>query len=237
VDYVREHIKRYWGISYRRTLGIALITLSVALAIGLTFTILTGALALTNYYSYIFFWIILVIMIMFIFLSNFISSHVSTVKYMNEEEHESHSKYMAAWMISLVVGIIAFMIPLLLAKSYYEPMLLLFSFGGAFMVIYVTVVSIFKHRYEELAIGGVAFWIMFIIGITELSSNSQLNTLTKMSFSLYFAAMCITIITGFVGLALIFNSSKESMHEFVSSMEKISGKEKRKAPARRRRRR
>ena len=38
MDYVRDHIKRYWGMAYRRTLGVALITISVALAMGITFT-------------------------------------------------------------------------------------------------------------------------------------------------------------------------------------------------------
>ena len=35
MDHLREHVKRYWGMAYRRTLGISLITASMVLAIGL----------------------------------------------------------------------------------------------------------------------------------------------------------------------------------------------------------
>lgn len=220
MDYVREHIKRYWGITYRRTLGISLVTFSVAIAICLTFTVLTEKLAVTSYLSYLIFWFILLLAAALIFVSNFFTSHVSSVKLMREDEHKAHSTHMARWMIVIVVGAIAFFLPLLFANIYMEPIMMLFTLGGVFLVLYGSIAIIFKHKYGELAIGGIAFWFMFVFGLYALS-NAQLGASGKSNFSLYLATMSITIITGFVGLALIFNSSTESMHEFLRNLQRI----------------
>ncbi len=236
MDYARKHIKKYWGMAYRRTLGIALITISIVLALGLTFTVLRGALAISNYTDYLVFGLVLAVIGIVTFLSSFMHSHVSTVKYMNEEEHRSHSKYMAVWMISIVVGIVAFLIPLFFVRSYIEPVALLFSFGGFFWVLYATVVLIFKHSYGELAIGGTAFWAMFIFGIFTLNSNTQLPMTALSNFALYFAAMSITVISGFVGLALIINASRESLREFTSTVTEMQDVERRQKARRRKRR-
>ena len=59
MDYVRRHIKMYWGIAYRRTLGLALITLAITLSMGLTFTILRSTLAVGDYTNYLLFWLVL----------------------------------------------------------------------------------------------------------------------------------------------------------------------------------
>jgi hypothetical protein len=220
MDYVREHIKRYWGMTYRRTLGVSLVTFSVAMGIGLTFTILTHSLAVTNYLNYLIFWVILMLAVLLVALSNLFASHTSSVRYMHDLEHSTHSKYMAIWMISLVIGTTLFFLPLLFSNAYTEPVMLLFALGGVFLVLYGTISIIFKHRYGELAIGGVAFWIMFAFSMLELG-NSQLNIATRSSLSLYVAAMSITIITGFVGLAMLFNSTKEATREFVNVVERI----------------
>lgn len=220
MDYVREHIKRYWGMAYKRTLGVAFITFSVALAMGLTFTALTGDLAVTSYSDYLIFWIILILITVVIFLTNFFSAHVSSVKYMNEEEHTSHSRYMAMWMVSLVLGVLAFLLPLLFVRSYLEPLVLLFTFGGVFWILFISVLFIFKHSYGELALGGGAFWFMFLFGLYELG-NANLNLISKNYFTLYYAAMTITVISGFIGLALVINSSHESIKEFTDTMKAV----------------
>lgn len=234
MDYVREHIKRYWGIAYRRTLGVAMVTFSVALAMGLTFTALTGNLAISSYSDYIIFWIVLMLITVFIFLTNFYSAHVTSVKYMTEEEHKDHSKYMGVWMISLVLGILAFVLPLLFAHSYLEPLILLFTFGGVFIILYLTVAVLFKHSFGELALGGGAFWFMFLFGLYELN-NANLNAISKNYFTLYFAAMTITVVAGFVGLALVTNASREAVKDFTVTMGELE-KASRRRPSRTRRR-
>jgi hypothetical protein len=224
MDYVREHIKRYWGMTYRRTLGVSLATFSVVIAIGLSFTVLTQSLAVTNYLNYFIFWMILILAAVLVFLANFFSSHTSSVKYMYEEEHRAHSKQMGTWMVLMAVGIIAFFMPLLFVSSYMEPVMLLFTLGGTLLVVYGSIAILFKHKYKELAIGWIAFWVMFLFANMELS-NAGISLASKSYFSVYVATMSITIITGFVGLALLFNSANESMREFKKDMERIAADE------------
>jgi len=190
MDYVREHIKRYWGMTYRRTLGVSLVTFSVVIAIGLSFTVLTQSLAITSYLNYFIFWMILMIAAVLILLANFFGSHTSSVKYMYEEEHRMHSKRMGLWMISIVIGIIAFFLPLLFVSSYMEPVVLLFTLGGAFLVVYGSIAILFKHSYKELAIGWIALWIMCLFAYTQMSS-AQFSTASRGYFSAYIAAISI----------------------------------------------
>ncbi len=226
MDYVRSHIKRYWGLVYRRTLGIVFITLAIMLSIGLTFSVLRSTLAVNNYLNYLEFWIFLVVLAAAIISSSFFRSHILSVRFMNDVEHSSHSKYMAAWIISMVIGIIVFALPLLFVRISLEPLVLLFSLGGVLIVLYTTVLLIFKHSYGELAIGGAAFWLTFIVGLIQLSSPG-LTYVASSNFALYFAAMSISVISGFTGLALIINSSRDALGEFMLSNEMREGRPKR----------
>jgi uncharacterized membrane protein HdeD (DUF308 family) len=218
MDYVRDDIKRYWGIAYRRSLGVALIALSIILAVGIAFTALQSTVVVSNYYDYFVFWILIAIIGVITLLSSFYHSHVSSVKLMNETEHSTHSRHMGIWMISIVLGVIVFIVPLLFVSASIEALYILFSLGGIFWILYGTVRAIFKHSYEELAIGASAFWIMFAFGLYQLSMAVPLNLMANTLFTIYFAAMSITVIAGFVGLALIINSSREAMGEFTSRM-------------------
>ena len=106
MDYVREHIKRYWYLVYKRTIGIGLITLAIFLSIGLTFTVLRTSLAVNSFNAYIMFWVFLAIAAIVIIATSFIRSHISSVRLMNEIEHRDHSKHVAVWMISTVLGVL-----------------------------------------------------------------------------------------------------------------------------------
>ncbi len=235
MDYVREHIRRYWSMTYRKTLGVSLVTFSVVIAIGLSFTVLTRSLAVTSYLNYLTFWAVIIIAGILIFLANLSASHSSTVRYMRDEEHRIHSRRTGSWMIFTVVGVLAFFLPLLfVGSSYMEATTLLFSLGGAFLIGYAGIAFFFRQKYHELAIGWVAFWIMFAFASIQLNT-SQVSVASKSYFSVYVAIMSIAIITGFIGLAFLFNSANESMREFKNTMEKIAADESRLAERKRRR--
>lgn len=224
MDYLREHVKRYWGMAYRRTLGISLITSSMVLVIGLIFNILTQSIANANYFTFLIFWTILVLIALFVSLSNFFTAHVSSVKLMHEEEYKSHSKRMALWMISIVVGVIVLLTPLFLVASYLKPIYLLFAFGGILLVLYASIALIFKHDYKELIIGAAACWFMLILGLM-LINNTQFNIQTIANFNLYFAVMSIMIIFSFTGIAMLFNSANESNIEFMNMVKRVESNE------------
>ncbi len=220
MDYARKHVKRYWGMSYRRTLGLALVTIAIVISMGLTFSILRGTLATSNYTGYLSFWLLLIFIAIATIASSFFGSHVSSVKFMNEFEHKSHSRYTAIWLMSVVLGIVAFILPLLFVKSDIEPIVVLFAYGGVLWVIYATIKIIFKHSYGELAIGGTALWIMFIVGLIEVHS-SGLSYVSNANFALYLAALSITVISGFTGLALLINTTRDALSEFTGAIEEL----------------
>ena len=233
MDYVRDHIKKYWGIAYRRTLGIALIALAISLAIGISFSALRGTLAVSNSPGYIIFWLLLAVIAIVTFLSSFVRSHLISVRFMNDTEHTSHSKYMAIWMISIVLGVVAFLLPLLFVRSDIEPLYLLFTLGGAFWIIYLSVRFIFKHSYNEIAIGAVALWAMFAFGMYQFSNAVGTTYIANSNFALYFAAMTITVVSGFVGLALIINSSREALIAYTGSFKPTASSSKKRTKRRR----
>ena len=167
---------------------------------------------------------ILMLAAVLVFLANFFGSHTSSVKYMHDVEHRAHSRQMGIWMILMAVGIIAFFMPLLFTSSYMEPVMLLFTLGGTLLVVYGSIAILFKHSYKELVIGCLAFWIMFLFADVELG-NAAISLASKSYFSVYVSAMSIVIITGFVGLALLFNSANESMREFKRDMDRIAADE------------
>lgn len=234
MDYVRAHIKKYASIAFRRTLGLGFVILCVLLAMAVTFASLTSTLAISNFYDFLVFWLILVGISLIVFLTTTVRAHTHVIRYMNEEEHAQHSKYVGLWLIAVVLGVVLFLIPLLFSSSYIEPITLLFSFGGICLILFFTVMVIFKHKFGELAIGGAAFWVMCLIGVLELN-GTVLSTSTKTFFSLYLAAMALSIICGVIGVTMIINSSRESLNEAMLIMEDMDRARSRQRASRRKR--
>ena len=125
MDYVRDHIKRYWGMAYRRTIGIAITTFAMVMAIGMAFTVLTKSLALTGPLSYVAFWLVITAGGIIVMLANFLGTHTSSVWYMTDEEHTIHARFMAWWMVSIVVGVALFFLPALFSGAEFLPLILL----------------------------------------------------------------------------------------------------------------
>jgi archaellum component FlaF (FlaF/FlaG flagellin family) len=224
MDYLRDHVKRYWGMAYRRTLGISLITAALVMAVGLTFNILTHNITNASYLTFLVFWTVLVLIALFVALSNLFNAHVSSVKLMQEAEYEVNTRRIALWMITIVVGSLALLSPLLFIASYLQPIVVLAAFGGIFLVLYISLVLIFKNSYKELIIGAVAYLFMVIFGLSQLH-GTLFNISTLANFNLYFAVMSIMIISSFTGLAMLFNSTNESNVEFMKMVKRVESNE------------
>jgi archaellum component FlaF (FlaF/FlaG flagellin family) len=220
MDYIRDHVKRYWGMAYRKTIGVSLITFAIVLAVGLTFTLVTQEFATASYVTYIIFWALLLLIAIFVLLSNLYTSQVSSVRLMHEDEHKVYSTRTGWLMIAIVVGVVAFLMLLFFVPPYVEAVTLLFISGGVFLILYVCIRILFKQKYNELAIGTVGFWLMFIFGLLETASV-QFNPVTRYYFSVYFSVMSIMVISSFVGLAMLFNSIKESNTEFMTLVKRL----------------
>jgi archaellum component FlaF (FlaF/FlaG flagellin family) len=221
---LREHVKRYWSMSYKRTLGISLITSSMVLVIGLVFNILTQNAINAHYLTFLIYWVILILIALFVSLSYFFNSHVSSVKLMDDEEYKVNSKRMGLWMICIVTGVIVFLSPIFFLPDYTEPIVVLFAFGGIFLVLYASVRIIFKNSYKELIIGTAACWFMVAFYIIQVS-NLQQSAQSLASYNLYFGVMSIMIISSLVGLAMLFNSANESNIEFMKMVKQLERNE------------
>jgi hypothetical protein len=143
---------------------------------------------------------------------------------MQEEEYQSNSKRMALWMISIVVGVIIFLSPMFFVPPYIQPILVLFAFGGIFIVLYASVRFIFGHSYKELIIGAAACWFIVALVLAQ-TNNTALSTQTIANFNFYFAVLSIMIISSFTGLALLFNSANESNAEFMNMVKRVESNE------------
>ncbi|MGC8647664.1 MAG: hypothetical protein ACP5SA_02485 [Candidatus Micrarchaeia archaeon] len=214
MKYAREHIKRYWVFEYRRALGISMVTFAIALSIGIVFTTLMGNLASPNPVYNLVFWALLTIFTSLVLISSFVNAHLLSIKYMSEEEFRAHSKYMGGWLTILTLGAVAFMLPILFFTNIYEPIAILFGFGGIFWVLFLSVRMLFKYSYYEVAIGASALWIIAVIAILGVFSSNVTNIAAIDSFSLFISIISLIIITGFIGLSLLINASNEFSHEF-----------------------
>ncbi|MGC8622640.1 MAG: hypothetical protein ACP5UC_01610 [Candidatus Micrarchaeia archaeon] len=237
MKYVREHIKRYWAFSYRRAIGISMLTFSLALAIGMAFTSMLSTSFYSNYIAELAFWLLLILITVAVLVSSFVNAHISVVRFMDEVEHKEHSRHTAIWLTSIVVGTVAFFVPILFFNSMIEPLIFLFSFGGVLWVFYLSVYVIFKHHYNEIAFGALSLWIIFLFGMLSLYSSmtsvpvymnvQQSSELLR--FSLFLSMASLITIFGIIGASLLFNSSRYIMDEFRQLLE--SSQPKRKAYA------
>ncbi|MCL4362864.1 hypothetical protein M1439_00245 [Candidatus Marsarchaeota archaeon] len=221
MDYARDHIKRYWIFSYRRALGISMVTFAMALAVGMVFTSLISASPYANPVVEFAFWMLLILITSLTLVFSFMNAHASSIKFMTREEHMTHSKYTGIWLASIVLGALIFIFPIFFVTNAIEPLIFLFSFGGILLVMYLSVGLIFKHTYTELAFGAAALWIIFIVSIvatTEGAATLNVPTSAYLSVNLFISISSLIVVFAFIGLMMLFNSTKE----FVTDFEKFA---------------
>ncbi|MDE1810508.1 MAG: hypothetical protein KGH66_00485 [Candidatus Micrarchaeota archaeon] len=217
MEYARSHVKRYWGFAYRRALGISLITFAIAMATGVAFSSMLGAGGNTGFTSTIIFWGFLILITAAVLVANFVKAHTSCVKFLTNEEHRHHSRHMGIWMAALILGALAFLAPMLYFGSAVEPLVLLFSFGGVFWVLYLSVLMLFRHSYNEIAVGAIALWAVFFIGVMNISGTSAA---VNPAYVLFISTIALIIVCGFTGIMMVSISSNEFLSEFENSASK-----------------
>ena len=210
--YASERVKRYWGFAYRRNIGVSMVAFALALAIGTAFSNLVGSTTGGIVAEFIF-WGMLIVVATLVLSASFIAAHISSVSLMNEREHAAHSRYTGAWMAILVVGAIAFFIPMLFFNSSLALIVFLFSFGGMLWVLYLSVFAIFRHTYHEIAIAAVTLWIAFIA--TFASATSVVPGTPISAYALFVSTVVVITVSGVTGMAMLFNASREFAKDFV----------------------
>ncbi len=213
--YAREHVKRYWGFAYRRSIGIAMLIFAFTLAVGTVFTSLIGSSLENAALAELIFWGILIIIATFELAISLAGAHISSTLLMNEREHEAHSKHTGAWLAVLVAGAIAFMIPMLFFDTSTAPIVFMFSFGGILWVLYFSVLVIFNHTYYEVGIGASALWIAFLISMVGVSHVAPGTNIS--AYALFISTVIVITVTGMTGMSMLYNSSREFVKEFLES--------------------
>lgn len=230
MKYAREHVKRYWVFAYRRALGISMVTFAITLAVGMIFTTLFANTFYVHPVAELAFWAFLILITAMTLVVSFASAHISSLKLMTEHESRQHSKYVAVWLFSIIVGVIVFTLPLVLINSFIAPLMFLFSFGGILWVLYISVTILFRHSYRELAYGATALLIVFAIAmlaVTGSLSNTQLylNAQAYVAATLFIAMATLIIVFGGTGMMLMFNSTNEFVREFEDTVHLIEGRQ------------
>ncbi|MCL4411482.1 hypothetical protein M1329_00910 [Candidatus Marsarchaeota archaeon] len=240
MKYAREHVKRYWIFAYRRALGVSMVTFAIALAIGIMFTGLLSPSFTSHPMIEFAFWGLLIIVAALMLIMSFANAHRSSVRLMNELESRKHSKYMAAWVLAILVGIAVFVMPVVFINSFIAPLMFLLSFGGILWVLYISVTLLFRHSYKELAYGATALLVVFVVvlgAITATMSNAALYASEQgnMAAMLFITVATLVLVFGFTGMLMMFNSSKEFVTEFENAVRELEGRPQRRTGRRARR--
>jgi len=210
MKYARDYISRYYLFVYRRALGLSMATFAVALSVGMLFTLLTGPLGSVNLAAEFVFWILLMLLIVLTVAISIASTHVATVRHMTETERRAHSKYVGIWLIAVVVGVLVFSLPLVLASYSLEPLAFLIGSGGILWVLYIAGGALFRHYNHEVAFGAAVLLIVALAGVIVGGSYANAtNTQAYKAVSLAASVVTLVLVFGFMGLMMLFNSTLE----------------------------
>lgn len=211
--YARAHVKRFWDFAYRRAMGISLLAFALLLAIGFIFSVSIGSSVGASYPMYLGFWIVMLVIMVFIAASNFANAHVLSARYMSKAEYKKHAPHMGAWLLVLVLGSIAFVSPLLIFGSLPLSFLLV-SFGGVLLVTYLSTAMLFNVYYHEIAYGAAVLLAFFALMFFNPGNMIQPYWGATQAAQLSVPVLAIVIVTGFVGLMLLVDSSRKFIQDF-----------------------
>lgn len=212
MKYARTHVKRFWDFAYRRAMGISLLTFAMLLAVGFIFSSSLGSVLGSSYAVYLSFWIVLAAVMIFVVGIEFANAHIISVKYMSKKEHKQHSLHMGAWVLVLVLGSLAFALPVMLLTGLPVSFLMV-SLGGIMLVTYLSTALLFRVYYHEVAYGAAVLFVFFAAMFFN-PGNLIEPSFVSPSTALALPVIAIVVVTGFVGLMLVVDSSRKFIKDF-----------------------
>ncbi|MCL4380674.1 MAG: hypothetical protein M1331_03630 [Candidatus Marsarchaeota archaeon] len=215
MDYLRTHIKKHGIYVYGRVIGIALLLLSLILAISIASTSLFGTIV--SMPIIMLFIAILAIFSFLIIATNLLYAHISLSNLMNSNEKTTHVKHVKTWIFVILLSILLFTLPVYVLKAPLQALSAMFMFGGFLILLYLSVGGVFKHYFNEVGFGGLALWIIFAI-------NSFYSASVPTVLVYFVTLVSAILISGIVGIALIFHSSQEVVNAYTDLVRKIESK-------------
>ncbi len=207
-----------------------MVTFAITLAVGMIFTTLFANTFYVHPVAELAFWAFLILITAMTLIVSFSSAHLSSVKLMTEHESRQHSKYVAVWLFSIIVGVVVFTLPLVFINSFIAPLMFLFSFGGILWVLYISVTLLFRHSYRELAYGATALLVVFAVALIAVTGTLStgtpmyLNAQAYIAATLFIAMATLILVFGGTGMMMMFNSSSEFVKEFEDTIHLIEGR-------------
>ncbi len=201
-----HHLDGYEAFAYSRALGISMVTFAIALSIGISVTTAFTSAVSSNGLNPTEIWSALILSTFFIIMGCFAYSHKSTIKFIRERYDHHIPARLSVWVAAIIIGFVISIMVLLFINSTIEPLVLLFSFGGVFWIMYLAIDSIFQKRYGEIAAGAAALWVIFFVGIYEVHVN---YLITNASLALLVSAVSLVAIFGVTGLTILIKTTHE----------------------------
>ncbi len=215
MEYLRTHIRKHGIYVYGRVIGVALLLLSLILAISVASVSLFGTII--NLSIIMLFIAILVIFSFLIIITNLLYAHSSLSSLMNPNEKIAHIKHVKAWIFVILLSILLFTLPVYLLKAPLQALSAIFMFGGFLILLYLSIGGVFKYYFNEIGFGGIALWVIFAI-------NSFYSTAVPISIIYFVTLVSAILISGIVGIALIFHSSQEVVNAYAELARKMESK-------------
>lgn len=242
MEYAREHIGVAFSYNYKRAMAVSLLVFSLALAVGLTVVALLRVAIISGYMFAFAVWIALGVLTGAILVIATVNAHHKTSRLMTEKEYSVHSKHLGAWVSGLIVGLLAFAIPLefLNTSGYTGPLYLMLTFGGVLVVLYLCMGLVFNHWFHELLFGAVLLLVIFSIALFAFDSYA-VTLIAAQNYDVYWiyayliAVISLICVAGGTGVALSLNSSGEMRRYSQQAPKQQStvsrpGRRKRRAP-------
>ncbi len=202
--HVRPEVEKFWDFAYRRAIGISLVTFALLLAVGIMFTTTLGGLIGQNYFIYAAFWTLLVVIMVFVFAAAFASAHILSTKDMSKKEHGHHSVYMALWVLAAACWVAIFVTPFVFIQDVPTSVIML-SFAGVMLAIYLTTAMLFEIYHHEVAYGAIILLVAFFI--TFFNVGGILPNGVSPVTVLMLSTITIVVVAGFTGLMLLISAS------------------------------
>ncbi len=215
----REHIKRYYSFAYRRAIGASILTVAIAVAIGVLLSTIFPVVSSSMFSAVIG---ILAALTVLVIVLNFANAHFTAVQYMNSKEKKLHRRRGIVWFSLLVIGLLAFFAPLMVLTGSTEAIALLFMVGGILWVLYLATAFVFENYYNELAFGATITWLLFAVIL--LSGNSALAR-SNVSYAFNIGIIMTVAVFGIIGSMMLFAASREFVIEFKKIAERENSKE------------
>ncbi|MGI0141202.1 MAG: hypothetical protein ACREBF_00925 [Candidatus Micrarchaeales archaeon] len=213
VRHTREHVRKFWMVQNRRTIGMLMVLFGVLYAIGFMFSSLMETNFADSISSVLVLWGVLFVLAIGAVVFSVAKKHGGTTAIMSGSEHRIHSRNIGIFLIAMVIGAILFALPVALVPMA-ASLMVLFSIGGILLLLYTFVNTVFGHSYYELGIASLIMWAAFVVTAFGFAGMLYSNPPAFQAISFMTTAITVVIVLALTGVVMMYRASEEFHREF-----------------------